>query len=128
VRKSHIGIVALCLAIALLTIAASAGGLFLRGNGAFESVVSVRGEHYEMATTGVYAHNAARIVAEGIGWDIVTLFVVVPALLIGLFAVARGSLRGKLFVLGILGYLFYQYLMYSVTWAFGPLYLFFVAI
>lgn len=127
-RNTQTGMIALCLAIALLTGLAAAAGLFLRGDGSFAPVTSVRGEHYEMATTGVYAYNAVRVVAEGIGWDLVTLVVAVPALLAALPALARASLRGRLFALGILGYLFYQYLMYAVTWAFGPLFLLFVAI
>jgi hypothetical protein len=118
----------LCLAIALLTAGVSAAGLFLRGDGAFEPVMSVRGEQYEMATSGVYAYNAERVVAEGIGWDISTLLFAVPALLAALPSLSRGSLRGRLFALGILAYLFYQYLMYAVAWAFGPLFLLFVAI
>lgn len=97
--NTRVGIIALCLVIALLTGVASGAGLFLRGDGSFKPVVSVRGEHYEMATTGVYAYNAVRVVAEGIGWDIFTLLFAVPAL-------ARSSLRGRLFALGILGYLF----------------------
>ena len=127
-RKTQIGIVALCLVIALLAAGAAAAGLFLRGDGAFEPVTSVRGEQYKMATTGVYAYNAERVVAEGIGWDIFTLLFAIPALLAALPSLARGSLRGKLFALGILTYLFYQYLMYAVAWAFGPLFLLFVAI
>ena len=127
-RKTQIGIVALCLVIALLAVGAAAAGLFLRGDGAFEPVTSVRGEQYKMATTGVYAYNAERVVAEGIGWDVFTLLFAIPALLAALPSLARGSLRGKLFALGILTYLFYQYLMYAVAWAFGPLFLLFVAI
>ncbi|MGD8472613.1 MAG: hypothetical protein PVH59_00725 [Anaerolineae bacterium] len=127
-RKTQTGIVVLCLAIALLTAGAAAAGLFLRGDGAFEPVTSVRGEQYEMATMGVYAYNAERVVAEGIGWDVFTLLFAIPALLAALPSLARGSLRGKLFALGILAYLFYQYLMYAVAWAFGPLFLLFVAI
>jgi hypothetical protein len=117
-----------CALLALLTAATAAAGIFLRGDGAFEAVVSVRGEPYEMATSGVYAWNAARVVAEGIGWDIFTLLFAVPALLIALPALRRGSLRARLFAIGLCGYLFYQYLMYAVTWAFGPLFLPFVLI
>jgi hypothetical protein len=36
-------------------------------------------------------------------------------------------LRARLFTVGLLAYFFYQYLMYAVTWAFGPLFLPFVA-
>jgi hypothetical protein len=81
-----------------------------------------------MSTTGLYAYNAVRVVAEGVGWDVFTLLFAVPALLAALPALAKGSLRGRLFALGILGYLFYQYLMYAVAWAFGPLFLPFIAI
>jgi hypothetical protein len=114
--------------VAMLTLAASSAGLWLRGDGSFETVESVRGERYEMATTGVYAWNARQVVVEGIGWDAFTLVIAVPALLLALPTLARGSLRGRLFTVGVLAYLFYQYLMYSVTWAFGPLFLLFVAI
>jgi hypothetical protein len=126
--RTRIGIAALCVIIALLTGIASAAGLFLRDDGSFETVTSVRGERYEMATTGVYAYNAVRVVAEGTGWDIFTLLFAMPALMVALPALAKDSLRGRLFALGILGYLFYQYLMYAVAWAFGPLFLLFVAI
>lgn len=55
------GIVVLCLGMALLTAAAAALGVFGRGDGTFEAVVSARGESYRMATTGVYAYNALRV-------------------------------------------------------------------
>lgn len=126
--SSRGGLVALCLTIALITGATAAAGVFLRGSGATAPAVSVRGERLEVATDGVYRFNAQRIVAEGVGWDIFTLFVAVPALVAALPGLARRSLRARLFTIGILGYLAYQYLMYSVTWAFGPLFLPFVAI
>jgi hypothetical protein len=127
-RGSHRGIATLCLLIALITAAVSGTGVFLRGDGETVTVISPRGERYEMVDTGIYRYNAQRLVAEGVGWDIFTLFLVVPALLIALPLLTRGSLRGRLFVLGLLAYLFYQYFMYAMTWAFGPLFLPFVVI
>lgn len=127
-RKTRAGLVVLCLLIALLTAVAAGAGVFLRGDGSFEPVTSVRGEEYEMATTGVYAYNALRVVAEGVGWDIFSLAFAVPALVATLPALNKDSLRGRLFALGVLGYLFYQYLMYAMTWAFGPLFLLFIVI
>jgi len=127
-KASRTGMVILCLAVALMAGAAGAAGVFLRGDGSTETVVSPRGERYEMVSGGVYRYNAERLVAEGVGWDIFTLFVAVPALLAALPGLGRGGLRWRLFAIGILGYLFYQYLMYAVTWAFGPLFLLFVAI
>ena len=124
----RIELVALCLVVAILAGAAATVGVFFRGDGSVENVVSPRGERYQMIVSGVYRYNAQRVVAEGIGWDVFTLFAAVPALLLCLIWLARGTLRARLFALGVLAYLFYQYLMYSVAWAFGPLFLLFVAI
>ncbi len=127
-KSAFKGMAGLCLAIALLVGAASGIGLFVRGNGATASTVSIRGEAYDYATNGVYAYNAKRVVAEGIGWDIVTLFIAFPAMLLAAFFVARGSFRGRLFAASLLAYFFYQYLMYAVSWAFGPLFPLFILI
>lgn len=127
-QKTLRGIIILCVAVALMAGIASGIGVFMRGSGATETVVSPRGEEYQMVTTGVYRYNSQRMVAEGIGWDIFTLFAAVPALLLSLPWVLRGSLRARLFAVGILAYLTYQYLMYAVSWAFGPLFLLFIAI
>ena len=127
-RNRRIELVTLSLVVAILAGTAAAVGVFFRGDGSVETVVSPRGERYEMIVSGVYRYNAQRVVAEGIGWDIFTLFAAVPALLLCLIWLARGRIRARLFAVGVLAYLFYQYLMYSVTWAFGPLFLLFVVI
>jgi hypothetical protein len=126
--RSRPAIVAVSLAVAVAAGIASAIGVFARGDGTFETVTSVRGETYAMATSGVYAFNAQRVVAEGVGWDVFTLAIAVPATLLAAVLVAHGSLRGRLAVAGLFGYFLYQYLEYAVTWAFGPLFLLFVAI
>ncbi len=119
---------AACLAVALLAGAAAAVGVFARGTGATAEATSIRGERFEYATDGVYAYNAERVVAEGVGWDAATLVLAAPALLISAVAIARGSLRARLFAAGVLGCLTYQYLMYSVFWALGPLFPVFVVL
>lgn len=126
--RMYRALAALCLAIALGAGVASAIGVFARGDGSTASAVSIRGEEYEYATTGVYAYNAERVVAEGVGWDALTLFAAVPALLACVPFIARGSLRGRLVAAGICGYLVYQYLMYSVFWAIGPLFPVFIVL
>ena len=127
-RTSFRAMAGLCAAVALMAGVAAAAGVFLRGSGALETVTSPRGETYEMATDGVYAFNAMRLVAEGVGWDVFTLIVIVPALLGLTLWVARGSFRGRLVAAGLLGYFAYMYLEYAVTWAFGPLFALFIAI
>lgn len=122
------GLAVLCLVLALLAGGTAAAGVFLRGDGSTEPAVSIRGEEYEYATTGVYAFNAERVVAEGVGWDAVTLFFAVPVLLGATVGVARGSLRARLVATGVLAYFFYQYLMYAVFWALGPLFPLFIVL
>ena len=78
-------------------------------------------------TDGIYRFNAEGIVAEGIGWDIVTLLLVVPATLVALAFARRGSMRATLAAAGLLGYLCYQSAQYAVFWALGPLYPLYVA-
>jgi hypothetical protein len=117
---------ALAAAVALLAGIAAALGVFARGDGSFVTVTSARGEVYEMATTGVYANNALQVVAEGVGWDVFTLAVAAPALLLAAIGVWRGSSRAALVATGLLGYVLYLHLEYAVTWAFGPLFPLFV--
>lgn len=68
--------------IAVMSAIASAFGVFARGDGSVVETVSIRGERYEYANDGVYKYNGQRVVSEGIGWDIVTLFVTVPVVCI----------------------------------------------
>jgi hypothetical protein len=117
-----------CLAVAALAATAANIGITERGSGATADAVSILGEHYSYVTDGVYANNAVRVVAEGIGWDAVTLFFAVPAMLVAAFFIGRGSLRGRLAALGLFGYFAYQYLMYAMFWAIGPLFPLFVLI
>lgn len=108
--------------VGVLAGVAAALGVFARGDGSYLTTTTARGEIIEVATTGVYANNARQLVAEGVGWDIFTLVVAAPLLLLGAVLVARASFRGMLLAAGMLGYALYAYLEYAVTWAFGPLF------
>ena len=101
--------------------------MFLRGDLATTEFVTVRGETVQVVTEGIYRFNAEGIVAEGVGWDIVTLFVVVPATLVALVLMWRGSLRASLVTAGLLAYFCYQSFEYAVFWAYGPLFPLYVA-
>lgn len=127
-ERRRTGLAGLCTCIAAMMGLASGLGVFARGDGEVRAATSIRGEPFSYATTGVYAFNAERVVAEGVGWDWFTLVIAAPALLAAVPWVARGSLRGRLFALGLLGYAAYQYLMYAMTWSFGPLFPLFIAL
>lgn len=115
-----------CVAVAALAATAADIGITERGSGATADATSILGEHYSYVTDGVYANNAVRVVAEGVGWDAVTLFVVVPAMLVAAWFIGRGSVRARLAAIGLFGYIAYQYLMYAMFWAIGPLFPLFV--
>jgi len=119
---------AACAGLALGVAAVAAVGVFGRGEAATQTIVTVRGERVELVTDGIYAYNAERLVAEGVAWDLFTLFGAVPGLLIAAVGLHRGSLRARLIALGLLAYFFYQYFMYATAWAFGPLFVPFVAV
>jgi len=107
---------------------ASGAGLLLRGDLATRSFTTVRGDVVETLVGGIYRFNGESVAAEGIGWDAVTLFAVIPALALTLPALRAGSTRALLFAMGVLTYLLYQYAEYAMFLAFGPLYPVYVAI
>ena len=96
----------LALAAAILMSLASAGGIWL---------------------PFVYAQETAAWAAQGTGQDIVNLAVVLPAMLIALYAASEGSLRAVLVVLGLLIYVVYSYVLYAFFVHFNLLFPIYVA-
>ncbi len=85
--------------------------------------LTIRGESVEYQSEGIYQYNPRGFVAEGLGWDVVTLIFGIPALLVSLIFFNRGSFRGGIVLSGILAYFFYQYLLYVTGWAYNNLFL-----
>ena len=108
--------------VGLLAGLASAAGILLRGDLATSPFTTLRGETIDAVTGGVYAWNALPVVSEGIGWDLVTLLLVVPTFLLAVALASRGSIRATLAALGLLAYFVYQYAEYAMFWAAGPLF------
>lgn len=113
--------------VALLGAAASASGVLLRGDLATSAFTTVRGDTVDALLGGAYRFNALPVAAEGVGWDAVTLLLVVPALLLTLPGLWRGSLRARLLAIGLLAYFLYQYAEYAMLLAYGPLFPVYVA-
>lgn len=121
------GLVGLVALVGVLAAVASAAGVFLRGDLATEPFTTVRGDPVDYLVGGVYRFNGLNVAAEGVGWDAVTLFLVVPALALSLPALWGGSLRARLLVIGLLAYFLYQYAEYAMFLAYGPLFAVYVA-
>ncbi|HYF75588.1 MAG TPA: hypothetical protein VD973_00495 [Symbiobacteriaceae bacterium] len=76
---------------------------------------------------GLY-RDSQYMVAQAVGQDVVTLFIVVPALAVTLFYVRRGSSRATLAWIGLLGYMLYTYTTFPFGAAFNPFFLIYVAL
>ena len=112
----------------MLAAVASASGIFLRGDLATRAFVSVRGDTVDYVTSGAYRFNGINVASEGLGWDLVTLLVIVPALALTIPSLMRGTLRSTLLAAGFLVYLLYQYAEYAMALAYGPLFPLYVGI
>ncbi len=125
-RTARTWTVALAAIAGLLAVIASAAGVFLHGDLATVAVTTFRGETVDTLVNGIYRYNSIAFASEGVGWDVVTLFLVVPALAACLPGLWKGSLRARLMAMGILAYFLYQYLEYAVSVAYSPLFLVYV--
>ena len=72
--------------------------------------------------------DSANIKAAWFGNDIVTLFVVCPALAFALYHAKKGSIKAQLFWMGILSYTLYNFAFYLFGAVFNALFLLYVAL
>lgn len=72
---------------------------------------------------GTYARETASLAAQGIGQDLVDLFLVVPLLLISLVFVRRQSRAAQLIFAGTLFYILYSFVIYSFGIHFNRMFL-----
>lgn len=127
-KQKPTALLILLLSIGIGVAVASGAGVFFRGEPVTKPAVSIRGERYEYRDSGVYRYTAERVVAEGVGWDIVTLGLAGPAFFLtvirflSLLRKNKPNLHLRLLLGGILFYFLYQYLEYAMYWAFGPLF------
>lgn len=75
-----------------------------------------------------FYRDAAVLLPQLYGQDLLTLLVAVPAFAGSLYLATRGSLRGYVVWLGVTGYLLYTYASYAFLTAFNELYLAYVAL
>jgi hypothetical protein len=126
--RRSVWLTALVAVVGGLAAVASGAGVFLRGDLATRTFTTVRGDEVQVLIGGIYRFNGVNVASEGVGWDLVTLFLVVPALALALPFLWKGSLRATLAATGILVYLLYQFFEYATFLAYGPLFLVYVAI
>jgi len=93
-----------------------------QGPGAFK-YETIRGQTITIYGKGIYKHMSEDVAIQGIAQDYITLFIGIPLLLISLFLMWKGSLRGRFILAGTLGYFFVTFLFYLIMGMYNKLFL-----
>jgi hypothetical protein len=125
-NKKTINVLVLIIAI-LAFIATLTGIMSSYGNGE-RIFISVFGEEVTLYGKGIYQNDSVSVTAQGLAQDYVTLILGIGVLLFSLFQFNKGSLKGKLLLLGMLGFFLYTYISYTFLWTYNPMFLAYVAI
>jgi len=114
--------------IAILAVIIAGVGLFSQGgNGPF-SFTTIYNDTVEIYGQGIYSHDSSFVAALFKGTDAITLFVDIPLLLVGYWLYRRGSLRGSIFMTGVLTYFLYIGVTYTFSVIFNSLFLVYTAL
>lgn len=114
--------------IAVLAIIIAGVGLFSQGGDGAFPFTTVYGDTIEIYGQGVYRHDSSFVAALFKGTDAVTLFAGIPLLLTGYWLYRRGSLRGGIFLIGMLLYFLYLGVTYTFSAIFNSLFLVYTAL
>jgi hypothetical protein len=91
-------------------------------------LLAVIGNIIALSTPSIYAGLTPVFLPQALAQDIANLAVVTPAWLILAALALRGSLRAYLLWLGVLMFTVYNYVIYTFSIPFGPLFLLWVAV
>lgn len=114
--------------IALLSLIAAGAGLFWPTGGAPYEFSTLRGTTAQIYGQGLYAYDSIFSAPGFRGQDMVMLGLGIPLLIVSILLYGRGSLMGKLLLMGTLAYILYVYATMSLGAAYNALYLVYVAI
>jgi hypothetical protein len=92
------------------------------------ALVAMAGSVIGLAVDRIYAGLTPAFLPQAIAQDIANLLLAAPALVILAALALRGSLRGYLLWLGVLTFTVYNYVIYTFSIPFGPLFLLWVAV
>ena len=122
--KRWINILVIC--IAVLALGACMAGLFINGGIGQHEFKSIHGEMVKIYGSGLYRNDSIPMVAQGKASDFITAILGIPLLLFSLYLTNKGSLRGKLMLIGTLGYFLYTYISYTFLWMYNPFFIVYV--
>ena len=113
--------------IIILALIASSYGFFsnkiIYDNKEFQSIY---GETITLNGKGLYYNDSVSMASQARAQDFVTLIVGIPLLIISLILSNKKSIKGKLMLLGIIGYFLYTYTSYSFLAMYNKFFLVYV--
>ena len=92
------------------------------------AILAILGSVTSLAVHGIYAELTSAFLPQAIAQDLANLSIASPALLVTAAMALRGSLRAYLVWLGVLAFTVYNYVIYTFSVPFGPLFLLWVAV
>lgn len=92
------------------------------------ALLAIAGSIIGLAVPGIYADLTPAFLPQALAQDIANLAIVSPAWLILAAMALRGSLRAYLLWLGVLIFTIYNYVIYTFSIPFGPLFFLWVAV
>lgn len=122
--KKSITILVIC--ITILSLFASAFGIFSTGGNGQHDIISYYGRTVSIYGKGLYRNDSVSVASQGIAQDIVTIILGLPLLIASLYFSRKGLLKGRLLLSGTLGYFLYTYTSYSFLWMYNSLFLIYV--
>ncbi|MBG6058078.1 hypothetical protein RCH16_001686 [Cryobacterium sp. MP_M5] len=91
-------------------------------------VLAVAGSVVGLGVGGFYANLTPAFLPQALAQDVANLALAAPALLVCALLALRGSLRARLVWLGVLAFTVYNYVIYTFSIPFGPLFPLWVAV
>jgi hypothetical protein len=103
-------------------------GLFYQTPGEPYEIVSQYGQSVLINGSGLYAYDSYDSAVQMKSNDLITLVLGLPLLAVSAWLAARGSLRGKLLLIGTLGFFLYTYTSMATNTMFNALFLVYTAL
>jgi hypothetical protein len=120
-------LVSLSILTGLLALIQAGAGLFWQNGGSPFPFTTLHGETVQMYGQGIYRYDTYFKAPIFRGTDAVTFFLGVPLLAIAIWLYNRGTLRGELFLAGVLAYFAYNSTSVTLGVAYNNLFLEYIA-
>ena len=122
-------LVRLSVLVGVLALVSAGTGLLWQGSGETILVTNVQGQTSEILGQGLYRNDTLFVAGNNQGSDLVTIFLGLPLLATSLVYSLKGSMRGRLMLLGTLGFFLYVGSSYALgAVAYNELFLIYVAL